>query len=355
MNEELLKDYVRPVIEEDRKNLPVFSYSKMEVYKNCPYQYDLKYNQKKFTNDTSIALELGSLLHYILEQKGKMLIGDTGSLFEQPFVNYKWLNELILNGVTETDEKTKKCLLGIKDLKKKYFETWYEKDNASGMTYEDKMQVFDKVLHNEMEWTEENEFWRPYLFEHPFEFVWHDRVIIKGFIDRIDMKADETNIHSVDFRAVDYKTSKKTYDSSKLATSLQFGIYALAILVEFGKLPVESIYRFILLDDTQKALTKGWEKRLIKALNGIFDKIDADNKSGVWVPKATPLCHWCNFCSHNPDAKEYKYDCEYYSLWEPNNKTFAVNKQFNPDEVKYDLNKSKLNNNMNNKERKLIF
>lgn len=342
MNEDLFKDLVRPVTEEDREKLPVFSYSKMEVYKNCAYQYDLKYNQKKYTDDTSIALELGSLLHYVLEQKGKMLIRKTGSPFEQPFVNYEWLNELMLNGVTETDEKTKEHLLGINDLKKKYFETWYEKDNASGMTYEDKMQVFDKVLHNEMEWTVENEFWRPYLFEYEFEFVWDNRVIIKGFIDRIDEKDGE-------YRTIDYKTSKKVYDSSKLATSLQFGIYALAIFNDFGVLPSESKYRFILLDETQSALTKGWEKRLIKALTGVFDKIDADTASGIWKPSPTPLCHWCNFCAHNPDAHDYKNDCEYYSLWEPNNKTFAVNKTFDAENL------TKLNTGNQSAGRKLIF
>lgn len=344
MNEELFKNLVRPVTEEDRKKLPVFSYSKMEVYKNCPYQYDLKYNQKKFTDDTSIALELGSLLHYVLEQKGKMLIRKTGSIFDHPFVNYEWLGELMLNGVTETDEKTKEHLLGINDLKKKYFETWYEKDNASGMTYEDKMQVFDKVLHKEMEWSDENEYWRPYLFEHLFEFVWNDRVIIKGFIDRIDQRDEE-------FRTVDYKTSKKTYDSSKLATSLQFGIYALAILNEFGKLPVESIYRFILLDETQQALTKGWEKRLIKALDGIFDKIDADNASGIWVPKSSPLCYYCNFCKNNPSAYEYKNECEYYSLWRPDNKTFECNRKWNA--LENTVNLTKLNT--TDIKRKLIF
>lgn len=347
MNEEILIKYVRPVTEEDRKKLPVFSYSKMEVYKNCPYQYNLKYNQKKFTDDTSIALELGSLLHYILEQKGKMLTRNTGSLFEQPFVNYEWLGELMFNGVTETDEKTKEHLLGINALKKKYFETWYEKDNASGMTYEDKMQVFDKVLHNEMEWSYENEFWKPYLFEYEFEFVWHDRAIIKGFIDRIDKKDEE-------YQTIDYKTSKKVYDSSKLATSLQFGIYALAILNDFGVLPSQSKYRFILLDETQSALTKGWEKRLIKALDSIFDKIDADEKAGIYKPSPSPLCHWCNFCSHNPDATDYKFDCEYYSLWTPDNKTFSVNRQFEAGDVKNTSNSTKLNT-TNSKERKLIF
>ena len=338
MNEEILRDYVRSVTDEDRKNLPVFSYSKMEVYKNCPYQYDLRYNQKKFTDDTSIALELGSLLHYVLEQKGKTLA--SGQL-----VDYDKLNEIIQYGTTETDEKTKEQLIGVKDLKKKYWETWGTPD-TEGRTYDQKLELFDKVLHSEME---EDDGWVPYLFEYYFEFVWHDRVIIKGFIDRIDQR-------NKDFRAIDYKTSKKTYDSSKLATSLQFGIYALGILNEFGILPTESQYKFILLDDNQSALTKGWEKRLIKALDGIFDKIDADNASGIWFPKPSPLCHWCNFCSHNPDATDYKHDCEYYSLWEPNNKTFAVNRQFEESDFKNAENSMKLNaSKTQNKERKLIF
>ncbi len=338
MNEELLKNLVRPVTEEDREKLPVFSYSKMDVYKNCPYQYDLKYNQKKYSDDTSIALEIGSLLHYVLEQKGKALV--LGQV-----VDYSKLSEIMHNGTNETDEKTKEQLFGIKGLRKKYWETWSIPD-SEGRTYDQKLELFDKVLHTEME---ENDGWTPYLFEYPFEFVWNNRVIIKGFIDRIDIKDDE-------YRTCDYKTSKKVYDSSKLATSLQFGIYALAILNDFDKLPIESLYRFILLDDRQQALTKGWEKRLIKALNGIFDKIDADTESGIWIPKPTPLCHWCNYCLHNTDATDYKYECEYYSLWTPDNKTFAVNKQFNEDETKNTKNSVKLNtNNMNTTERKLIF
>lgn len=329
MNEELFKDLVRPVTDEDREKLPVFSYSKMDVYKNCPFQFDLKYNQNKHTDDTSIALEMGSLLHYVLEQKGKALAAGKK-------VDYKELNDIIQNGTTITDEKTKEILPGIVELRKKYWETFNVPD-TEGRTYDQKLTIFDKVLHTEME----DDDWTPYLFEYPFEFVWDNRAIIHGFIDRIDKKGDE-------YRTIDYKTSKKVYDSSKLATSLQFGIYAMAIYKGFGALPSQSNYRFILLDETQSALTKGWEKRLIKALTGIFDKIDADGASGVWKPSPSPLCYWCNFCAHNPNAYEYKNACEYYSLWEPNNKTYAVNKEFT----------GKQNNSTElktNEKRKLIF
>ena len=305
-----LLNRIRPVTDDD-KNLPVFSYSKMEVFKNCPLQYRYKYIEKKYSQDTSIALELGSLCHYVLESKGKMIVsGET--------VDYEKLNNILMNGVTETDEKTKEELLGVNQLKRKYFEVWHEADNASGDSYDEKIKLFDKVLHNEMEETD----WKPTYFEKPFEFVWDNKVILKGFIDRIDTKDGQ-------YRTVDYKTSKKVYEQSKLATSLQFGVYALAILNEFGVLPIESEYRFILIDDKQYALTKGWENRLIKAMDKVFGDIEASEKKSVFVPKPSPLCHWCNFCQTNPEATIYRNECEYFSKWTPTQKTFEVNKKWN--------------------------
>lgn len=305
-----LLNRIRPVTEDDKK-LPVFSYSKMEVFKNCPLQYKYKYIEKKYSQDTSIALELGSLCHYVLESKGKMIAsGET--------VDYEKLNSILMNGVTETDEKTREVLLGVNQLKRKYFEVWHEADNASGASYDEKIQLFDKVLHEEMEDTD----WKPTYFEKPFEFVWDNKVILKGFIDRIDTKDGQ-------YRTVDYKTSKKVYEQSKLATSLQFGVYALAILNEFGVLPIEFEYRFILIDDKQYALTKGWEKRLIKALDKVFGDIEASEKKNIFVPKASPLCYWCNFCRANPEATIYKNECKYYSKWTPTQKTFEVNKKWN--------------------------
>jgi DNA helicase-2/ATP-dependent DNA helicase PcrA len=305
-----LLDRIRSVTEDDQE-LPVFSYSKLEVFKNCPLQYRYKYIEKKYSQDTSIALELGSLCHYILEQKGKALAnGET--------VDYNKLNDLLMNGVKETNEKTKEELLGVNQLKRKYFEVWHEPDNASGATYDEKIKLFAQVLHEEMEDTD----WIPTYFERPFEFVWDNKVILKGFIDRIDVKDGQ-------YKTVDYKTSKKIYEQNKLSTSLQFGIYALAILNDFGTLPVESEYRFILIDNKQYALTKGWEKRLIKALDKLFGEIKASEEKKVFIPKATPLCFWCSYCQTNPEATIYRNECEYFSKWTPTQKTFEVNKKWN--------------------------
>lgn len=340
MSVELLKEKIRHVTSEDRDKLPVYSYSRMEVFKNCPYQYNIKYNEKKYSSDTTIALELGTLCHYILEQKGKMLLTDEGQ------VDYNKLTEYTNNGTCETDDKTTEAILGLNDLKTKYFEEWYEPDNASGKNYEEKMQVFDLVLHKEME-LDMGE-WKPYLFEHHFEFVWDNRIIIAGFIDRIDAIYNDDNIITA-LRTIDYKTSKKVYDKAKLATSLQFGIYALAILNEFGILPKESVYRFILIDEIQRALTIGWEKRLIKAIDKLLDQIDECDKTGLFKPSPCPLCYWCNYAATNPKAHQYKNECNYYSLWTPTQKTFALNEQWYPNK------KEENTTNIQKRERKLIF
>lgn len=309
----ILKTKIREVKESDWMMLPVFSYSGLDVFKNCPYQYNKKYNEKLRPNETTIALELGGLDHLVLEKKGKMLTSSTG------LVDYNELYNVLQNGSVEINEKTKEEILGVNQLRKKYFEVWYEADNASGMNYEQKMEVFDKVLHSEME-DDLCIGWKPTYFEHYFEFVWDNRVIFRGFIDRIDVNENG------DFRTVDYKTSKKSYERSKLATSLQFGIYALAILNEFDRLPVESMYRFILINEVQYALTLGWEKRLIKALDKIFDQIETCKETGIWKPNPTPLCYWCSYCKNNPDAYQYRDECEFYALWTPTKKTFERNK-----------------------------
>lgn len=312
---ESLLTKIRPVTEADRQTLKMASYTKLDTYKKCAMQYYYKYVEKKFSFESSLATELGSICHYVLEQKGKMLNSDGGK------VDYERLSDYLINGVTELDEKTTQPLSGVNTLKKKYMEDWYSPDNASGKTYEDKMKIFDEVLHHEMETDD----WMPILFEHPFEFVYDNRIIIHGYIDRIDKKVVDGETY---YRTTDYKTSKKLYSSSDVATSLQFGIYALAILLEFGVLPIESLYRFILINDQQHALTKGWEKRLVKALDKLLNGIDQCGSSHIWKPSPTPLCAWCSYSKTNTGAQKYNNLCEYHSLWTPTNKTFEVNKSY---------------------------
>ena len=307
MSDELkmLKECVRPVTESD-KDLPVFSHSKLETYINCPYQYNLKYEQKKTTTDTTIALQCGSLAHKCLELKGQMIQSGES-------IDYKYLFDVLDKGYP--DEK----IAGKKEIMQLYWDSFNEKDSEN-RTYTDKFNIFENVLKTEMN---DMDGWEPYLFEHEFEFVYKDRIKIMGFIDRIDKKGDK-------YRLIDYKTSKKVYDDSKLKTSAQFAIYNLALWNEFGVLASDNIYRFIFIDDEQHALSKGWLKRYIDKLDKTLDAIDADKKSNLYRPKGSPLCFWCTY-GDNPTAKQYKRECDFRSNWSPTNKDFSVNKEWSPE------------------------
>lgn len=310
----ILEEHIRPVTDKD-KDLPQFSHSRLECFQNCPYQFDLKYNQLKTTSDTTIALEFGSLLHLCLEHKGLMLT-------QKGKVDYTYLDQLLIDGGQSDDGKGNEFhVLGLNELRSKYgVETWYEKD-SEGHNYEDKVLAFRKVLQTEMQ---EDDGWIPTYFEQPFSYVYKDKIILHGFIDRIDTNTDGQ------YRVVDYKTSKKIYDEKKNATSQQFAIYNAALLLMFGAIASENLYRFICIDESQTALTTGWETRWLRKMDKVLDAIDQGYETKLWTPKPTPLCFYCNY-GNGPSAKRFKHECEYFSLWTPTEKTFEKNKEWNPE------------------------
>lgn len=318
MSEINLLDYIRPYDPIKDAGLPEYSHSRLEVFETCPYQFDLKYNQNKISSETTIALELGSLLHLCLEHKGKMLINNKS-------INYDFLEKLLMDGGISDDGRGNEFhIAGLSELKKKYFEIWKIKD-SEGRDYSDKVENFLEVLYSEMG---ENDGWEAWKFEEPFKYVWNNKYVFHGFIDRIDRR--KTN-NGYEYRLVDYKTSKKVYDSTKTATSQQFSIYQGAILLEYGVLATECLYRFICINDSQLALTKGWEKRFITKMNKVFEQIEEGYKTNIWKTSTGPLCFWCIYNELNPDARLYKNECPYHSNWTPTNKDFSVNKEWNPE------------------------
>lgn len=321
-SKELLQPYVRAVTDKDREKLPKYSYSKLEQFTNCPLAYHMKYNRGFFTNEKTLALELGTLMHLLCELKGRILLGENSNLFSFSPTDYDHLLNIMEEGYdveTSPSGKPGERIAGIKELKERYWEIWNVPD-SEGHTYDWKIDNFKKVLREEMQ----KGVWQPQYFELPFEFVYADRAIFHGFIDRIDRFNDY-------WRVVDYKTSKKTFSQDKLTTSMQCGIYCLAVLNAFDVVPTTSLYRFIFLDDYQTALTSGWEKRLIKKLNKTLDSIDECEQTQLWKPNPTPLCHWCFASDTNPDAHEYKGECDYNLLWTPKNKSFEKKNEWNPE------------------------
>ena len=53
---------------------PKFSYSRTEVYENCPYRYYLQYVKGHYIPATSLAISYGTLVHKINQLQTEMLL-----------------------------------------------------------------------------------------------------------------------------------------------------------------------------------------------------------------------------------------------------------------------------------------
>jgi hypothetical protein len=296
-----------------QKNLKLgrMSYSRLEMFSQCPYKYKLQYIDGNYSNESTLVLELGSILHKGLELKYK-------SIIDSIYIEYNYIKNIIMNGTQEQTEKDKgQYIKGINQLKQQYGESEFIKVNEkSGVNYNEKLDIYLDRLKEDAN----NDEWQPIAVELPFEFIFQDRILFTGFIDRVDRNKKGQ------LRVVDYKSSNEVYKEDKLRTPLQMVIYALACEKVYGQIPIEFMYDFIVLGETQLAGTKGFIDRGIKKINKLLDEIEWCNSINEWIPKSTPLCFWCNFAGHTPNAPWYLAGmCQYHCLWTPENKTFEKN------------------------------
>lgn len=325
--EELLSK-IRKVTDEDRENLISVSYSKLSLKNQCDYRYNERYNKKKYSSKGSIATEIGSILHKGLEMKGR-------SKIQKKDVDYDEIINAVLQGCEEQTDKGTEHLIGINTIKEKYKKEWETVDISSDMNYDDKMDIyFHDVLTSRMESDE----WTTLGTEIKFEFVYDNRCVLYGFIDRVDAKLNEYG-EIQELGVIDYKSSKKIFREADIKTPLQMVIYDLACLQIYGILPTYHEYDFILLDQKQTTNTgvcsKGYLNRGLKKIDKTLDSIEECSKLELFEPSPTPLCYWCEYAdiTHTPNADpKFAGDCPYYSLWTPINKTFQVNKNFIPNE-----------------------
>ena len=320
----MLENKLRPVTETDREELLTISYSKLDLFANCQRRYKKRYVDCKYTSSETLPLELGSILHKGLEIKGNYLI-------QGKEVDYDVIHKTVMDGCDEVTEKSSEHINGVNDIKKKYSQVWLESfEDQENKSYDEKIKIYlDEVLPTRME----EEGWIVVGTEVPFEFVYDDRCIVHGFIDRVDKNADG------ELRIVDYKSSKKVFPDTKIKSPLQMVFYDLAAIHLWNITPKYHEYDFILLNEKQTSekdgvCSKGYLTRGIKKIDKLLDQLNEAYKDKDFPPSPTPLCWWCPYttsASLNAD-KTYQNDCQYFSLWTPENKVFKVNKEWNPGE-----------------------
>lgn len=289
--------FIRTATDGDKEKLPIYSYSRLDTFRQCQYRFYLKYRKEIPSDEKAVALEVGTLCHSILEQRGNAAIDG----LEMP---------------------TSKAMITAwnKDYKelKEFFKADWTKQDKTGRDYNDKFQVFWSMFDSEMT----DRFWRPIACEKEFDFVFGERFIIHGFIDRVDKNAEG------DYKVTDYKTASHIYSQKDRDYALQMFIYAMACYCLYGKFPTNFEYDFVFFDEKRGALEKGADsfERCFIELKKLFNAISMKDRSKNFIPNRTPLCWWCPY---GADKKYPNHDsCQFYSEWKPDNKVFTNHKNF---------------------------
>jgi putative RecB family exonuclease len=127
------------------------------------------------------------------------------------------------------------------------------------------------------------------------ETLLDSRLLLRGFIDRIDVAPDGA------IRVVDYKTGRSPGVGFESKALFQMRFYALVIWRTRGVVP--AMLRLVYLGDGQMVSYEPDEQDLLateRLVEAIWHAIDRARTSGEWLPSPGWACHWCSFQDHCP-------------------------------------------------------
>jgi len=277
--------------ETEQKALDRFSYSKISVYKQCPFKYLVKYKEKNFVDSSSIATEFGSLIHETEERIAKAL-----------------RNELPINYIALKNH----FIIESRKLALKY-PADFGKLDKSGRTYREKIYLYlDSAIYRLEKFLKNNPNLVIIGIEQKFEYDYDSVHSFNGSIDRAFL-----NINTGEILIQDIKTWPVPAQDSELKVPLQFAVYMMAAQqlwdTPFDKIKCE--YDLPFCDIVQPALSDN----IVEEGKAVLDKLFKGIQNENFKPAISALCHWCEYNPlTNPGILDTKPNaiCPYFSTWQ---------------------------------------
>ncbi|MBV9830013.1 MAG: PD-(D/E)XK nuclease family protein [Marmoricola sp.] len=128
------------------------------------------------------------------------------------------------------------------------------------------------------------------------ETLLDSRLLLRGFVDRIDVAHDGA------MRVVDYKSSRSAAVGFEGKALFQMRFYALVLWRARGVIP--TLLQLIYLGDGQKLSYQPDEQDLLateRLVEAVWQAIVAARESGEWLPRPSRACSWCSFKAWCPE------------------------------------------------------
>ena len=127
------------------------------------------------------------------------------------------------------------------------------------------------------------------------EALLDSRLLLRGFVDRIDIAPDGA------IRVVDYKTGRSPGVGFEAKALFQMRFYALVIWRTRGVVP--ALLRLVYLGDGQMVSYEPDEHDLLateRLVEAIWHAIELARETGEFQPSPGWACSWCSFQAHCP-------------------------------------------------------
>ncbi len=244
-----------------------FSYSRLQVFRQCPARYRLIYLEGRPAGGESIESFLGSRLHEALEWLYRERRTGRNILFDDLLQEYRrlwreaWHGYIyIMDPAWDTDgyyQLGQRCLAG------------YHRRYAP---FDEPVDGTERVL--------------------TFPLDDHEQYVMTAVLDRIDQHGSGWwSIH-------DYKSGKRAITAAQAEKDLQMKIYYLALLKCRDDVERVDVVWHFLRHGREVALEDvGWHTgRITTMLKKRIDKARAgEAQAETLQPRESPLCNWCYY------------------------------------------------------------
>jgi putative RecB family exonuclease len=262
--------------------MTIYSYSRLEAFKQCPRQFAYRYIEKpEIEKQPTIEAHLGTVCHLTVQQIYKDLLLSRQMTLEESlsFYNTCWEKEKPPNLRIIRDRYTEE---NYRNTGRRYVEEFYRKNSPfnDGHTIgiEKQLQIhLDSPTYGSGD---------PKT----------GRIHLTGFIDRLVDHGEGK------YEIIDYKTNKELPGPDDLENNWQLPLYQIGLKAILPDLKEVTCTWYFLAHGKPISLKKQEEnlEQLKTHIQTLVEKIDATSE---FEPKITALCSWCDYESICPARK----------------------------------------------------
>jgi putative RecB family exonuclease len=240
---------------------PSLSPSRAGDFMTCPLLYRFRVIDR-LPEPPSAAATRGTLVHAVLErlfdEPAARRTPETARALLTPQWERLIAEEPELAGLFSDDEERRAWLGGASDMLDRYF------------TLEDPTRL------------------EPRHREHAVQAVLESGLLLRGYIDRLDVRADG------EIRIVDYKTGTAPREEFEARALFQMKFYAVVLWLTQQRIP--KLLQLIYLGNGEIVRYSPDESDLratVRKIDALWRAIERARSTGDWRPRPSKLCDWC--------------------------------------------------------------